>query len=103
MDLSSKLREYRNPLLIAITGALLLVLLFALTLNSLIDWQVQAALRNNAQIRAQHWADSFFKTTPSARRMVETGIITPSERDRIESSFPLIDVVRFKLFNREGM
>ncbi|MBO6891351.1 MAG: GGDEF domain-containing protein [Roseibium sp.] len=103
MDLSSKLREYRNPLLIAITGALLLVLLFALTLNSLIDWQVQAALRNNAQIRAQHWADNFFKTTPSARRMVETGIITPSERDRIESSFPLIDVVRFKLFNREGM
>lgn len=102
MSLSDIARGYQKPLLISVAGTTLLVFLFASTLNALIGWQVHQALRNDAKIRAQHWAENFFATTPSARRMVEKGILTPSERARIESSFPLVDVVRFEMFNQEG-
>jgi diguanylate cyclase (GGDEF)-like protein len=103
VDLSGQIRNYRSSLLISAAGALVLVFVVTLALDALINWQVRIALQNNAEIRAQHWADNFFRTTPSARRMVERGITTPSERSRIESSFPLVDVIRFEMFNKEGM
>jgi diguanylate cyclase (GGDEF)-like protein len=103
VDLSGLIRNYRNPLLITAAGTAALVILVSLALDALINWQVRIALKDNAEIRAQHWADTFFETTPSARRMVERGITTPSERARIETSFPLVDVIRFEMFNMDGM
>ncbi|WP_298965245.1 GGDEF domain-containing protein [uncultured Roseibium sp.] len=103
MGLAGLIRENRKPILFALSGTIAVVVLVAAALDELIDWQVQVAIRKNAEVRALNWAENFFATTPSSRRMVEKGVATPSELDRLESSFALVDVIRFEMFNREGV
>lgn len=103
MGLASLINENRKPILFALAGTIAVVVLVAAALDELIDWQVQVAIRKNAEVRALNWSENFFATTPSSRRMVEKGIATPSELDRLESSFALVDVIRFEMFNREGV
>ncbi|MES0808607.1 GGDEF domain-containing protein [Roseibium sp. SCPC15] len=103
MGLAGLKPKYRNPLLLALASASALVFLFTVAFDALIDWQAQVALRKSAEIRAQSWASNFLKTTPSARRMVEKGIATPSEINRFKDSFALVGVIRFVMFNKDGM
>ncbi|MES0882347.1 GGDEF domain-containing protein [Roseibium sp. SCP14] len=103
MGLTGLSPKYRNPLLLALAGAAALVLLFTVAFDALIDWQAQMALRKSAEIRAQSWARNFLETTPSARRMVEKGVATSSEINRFKDSFALVGVIRFVMFNKDGM
>ncbi|WP_328809243.1 GGDEF domain-containing protein [Roseibium aggregatum] len=87
----------------ATMGAALLLLASVAALDVLIDWQVDAAIKEEAEIRALNWAENFYRTTPSARRMIGQGITTRQEAERLENSFALVGVVRFEMFDDQGM
>jgi len=93
----------KRPLIAALTGAIALLFTVTLALDMLIEWQVDAAIKEEAEIRARNWADNFIRTTPSARRMIGQGITTRDEADRLENSFALVGVVRFEMFDDQGM
>ncbi|MCV0427346.1 MAG: GGDEF domain-containing protein [Roseibium sp.] len=103
MDLKHLKRAPKNPLFLATAGAAILMTVVALSLDVLIDWQVQIAIRKDAEVRASNWAENYLRTTPSVRRTVEKGIITPAELNRLETSFALAGVIRFQMFDKNGM
>ncbi|MEM9634125.1 MAG: diguanylate cyclase [Pseudomonadota bacterium] len=90
-------------MLLAFAGAISLLCAFILSLNALIGWQVENSIRDDAVSRAQNWSDNYIRTTPSLRKLVEKGITTPAEIERLETSFALVDVVRFEIFDKDGM
>ncbi|MTI46142.1 diguanylate cyclase (GGDEF)-like protein [Roseibium hamelinense] len=93
----------RNPLLISVLAGSLLWGGVVAALDRLIDWQVEVSIKQNAETRATRWANSFFDSADDFRRLVEQGITTPDQVNRIEDSFALVDVIRFEIFDRNGM
>lgn len=96
-------RVKRYPLLFALLGTFFLVGIVYISLEALIDWQVHVAIRKDAEIRARNWSDNFFQTTPSAVQMIETGVAPEDDFARLDNSFALTGVIRFKLFDDQGM
>lgn len=103
MGLLGLIREHKSALPAVLGAAGVLVLLISIALDALISWQVQLAIHRTAEVRAQDWVTNFFRTTPTARQMVEKGEITQVEFERLKSSFPLVGIIRFEMFNADGM
>jgi len=94
--------RHRYTVLAAGAGTLALIGMVWIALDTLIDWQVQEAIKRNAEQRATAWAASFLENTPSAVSLIQTGAGDAQDISRLEDSFALVNVVRFALFDPEG-
>lgn len=102
MNLKRLYDQHRYSVLAAATGTLALIGIVWIALDTLIDWQVQEAIKRNAEDRATAWASSFLEKTPSAVDLIQTGQGNAEDISRLEDSFALVSVIRFELFNPEG-
>ncbi|GAA0781904.1 GGDEF domain-containing protein [Roseibium denhamense] len=94
--------RHRYSVLSAAAGTLALVGIVWIALDTLIDWQVQAAIKRNAETRAKAWVQNFLETTPSAIDLIQTGQGNMDDISRLEDSFALVNIIRFELFNETG-
>ncbi|WP_420410711.1 GGDEF domain-containing protein [Roseibium sp.] len=94
--------RHRYTVLAAAAGTLALIGIVWIALDTLIDWQVQEAIKRNAQERAQHWSRNFLETTPSAVTLIQTGEGDMEDINRLEDSFALVNIIRFQLFDQNG-
>lgn len=94
--------RHQYTLLGAAAGTLALIGIVWIALDTLIDWQVQEAIKRNAEQRAVVWASNFLETTPSAVELIQTGNGTMEDINRLEDSFALVNIIRFQLFDQNG-
>ncbi len=92
----------KKPLVIAVLSGLLLLTGVTAALQGLLDWQVQRSILRNAEIKAENWSTDFFRLVPDAEGMFVAGTDVPPDVVRMESSFAMVDILRFELFDPEG-
>jgi len=102
MNVTRLYEQHRYTLLAAATGTLALIGIVWIALDTLIDWQVQEAIKRNAEERALNWSHNFLETTPSAIELIQTGKGDMDDINRLEDSFALVNIIRFQLFDEEG-
>lgn len=86
-----------------IAGFAALVGLFAIAVDFVLEWETKASIRRNAEAKAHFWASEFFAKFPSAPQIIANGKTTEEEWKRIQDTFAIADVFRFKLFNEAGV
>ncbi|MEP3047439.1 MAG: GGDEF domain-containing protein [Roseibium sp.] len=103
MTLKHLYRYHRFSVLAAGAGTLALFGIVWIALDTLIGWQVQESIKSSAEQRAKVWAENFLATTPSAVSLIQTGRGTPDQFDRLAVSFTPVNIIKFALFNHDGV
>ncbi|MHA7772538.1 GGDEF domain-containing protein [Roseibium sp. M-1] len=102
MPLTNLKTWFNKTSTIAGLAGLVLISGVAGAVHMLLDWQVGASIRHNAEIKAVTWSDRFFQNVPNAEQMFVKGAVAPANLTHLVESFAMIDVVRFELFDEHG-
>ena len=85
-----------------VLGAIATLVIGVLGVNALLQSEVRASIKREAEEKAVSWAENFAAAIPSLERIIRSGEVTQEERRRIDASIAVGDVFRFKLFAANG-
>ena len=89
---------FRNLVIIAVFGMVLLAGGVYLGLNFAVD----RAVKVDAEQKAEDWASYFIETMPNLDQLLESGRLTAPQQAVVGAAESLGDVFRFKLFDANG-
>lgn len=92
----------RKPILLVAVTSALLIAVFSVALDRLLDWQIQNSIRRSAELQAVNWSERLFATIPNAEQLFVHEASFSGSQMHLEYSIAIANIIRFGLFDSHG-